>query len=230
MDVEPFVLSTNQRTLFEFGGQSSETIEITSIIWKAAEALTSAEIETRGSGLSRLVEFNAIRLSPLIAYLVATRLIEPEISLRVRLVTALGDVLRVDKEGKTAPDSVRQSLGNFLTQMRTREIFALLQAAAFDSRIEPDISSLLRLSPYSGKQMADIMADRKMPIEMRCLAGHFIGKIGYIEAIPTLERLLGRLEALLCGKPASYYVTSNAKDESILLPIIQEVLALLQAP
>ena len=58
--------------------------------------------------MQQLVELNAPRLSPLVAYLAATRLSDPDLEMRHQVVLVLGELLTVDKEGRMADEMVRQ--------------------------------------------------------------------------------------------------------------------------
>jgi hypothetical protein len=58
----------------------------------------------------------------------------------------------------------------------------------------------------------------------------FIGTVGYLEAIPALERLAARLEARLSGQQAMTFAPPSQSEENELLPIVRSVLHLLQAP
>jgi hypothetical protein len=57
-----------------------------------------------------------------------------------------------------------------------------------------------------------------------------IGRVGYLDVLPTLERLANRLEARLSGQQTMPFVKVNEDDEAILLPEIRQALHLLQAP
>jgi hypothetical protein len=229
MDDDPLSIKLNQPALFDFTGSSSDTIELFPTVWGAAEELTSPEIEIRRSALERLAALNAIRLSPLIAYLVATRVYEPDLNLRKRVVQFLGDVLAPDEDGLPAPESVTRHLLAYLTQMRTRQILALLQVAAFDAITETSAARLFNACPYGGNQLAGIAGDRKVPMDIRREAARMIGLVGYLDALPALERLEARLNARLKGQQSMPFAPPSGPDESELLPVVQNALTLLRS-
>ncbi len=228
MDSDPLSIRLNQPALFDFAGTSSDGIDLFPTVWGAAEELTSPEIEIRQAALERLSALNAIRLSPLIAYLAATRLIEPDLALRKRIVQILGDVLATDEEGRPAPDSVTKHLTAYLAQMRKRQIVAILQVAALDKTSEIAAARLFNACQYGGSQLIEITSDRKGTLTIRQEAVRMIGLVGYLEALPTLERLEARLSARLSGQQSMSFATPSGPNESELLPDVQNAINVLR--
>jgi hypothetical protein len=202
------------------------TFENLSDIWAAAEAFTSPHLEKRTTAFERLVSLQAVQSSPLIAYLLATRLADPDIHLRTRIVKSLADVLSPDDQGRLAPESVRSILVSNLSAMRARPIFALLQVVDFDQASEPMVARLLSYCSFAGGHLADILSNRQAPIAVRKQAAYFIGRIGYLDALPALERMAARLE----GRRSSFLSGLNDDDEAGLLQLIQDALTLLRSP
>ncbi len=102
--------------------------------------------------------------------------------------------------------------------MRTRQIFALLQVIEFDKSAEEAVSSLLSYCSFAGGHLAQILSNRTAPLSIRRQAAHFIGRIGYLDALPALERLASRLES-----------RRDDEDVGILLGL-QETIKLLYTP
>lgn len=230
MDVEQLVEKVKQPSLFEIGSDSTGTLELYPAVWTAAEALTSPNTETRQGGMERLVEMGAARLSPLVAYLVATRLTDPDLSVRLMAVHILSAVLSPDSAGNPAPAEVRSTVNEYLSQMRTRHIFALLQVSAENPGCEPQVARLLNACSYAGVHLTDLVASRKAPLEIRKQAARYIGLVGYLDALPSLERIVQRLEGRVKGQQTMPFLPPQADDELDLLPIAQTALAMLQAP
>ena len=57
-----------------------------------------------------------------------------------------------------------------------------------------------------------------------------IGKVGYLDALPALARLEGRVEARLFGQKAMPFASHEKPNEAELLPAIQDALRVLRAP
>lgn len=230
MDIGPQLENLVQPTLFELGGVTSGAIELFPTVWSAAENLTSSEAAVRRAGLETLAELNAVRLSPLVAYLVSTRLTDPDLALRARATRALAQVFRPDHQGQPAPDAVRQCLRTYLGQIRSRKIYAMLQMVDAVPDSEEDVAVLLNHSTEAGVYLAEILADRSAPICIRRQAVQFIGRVGFVNATPTLERMAEKLENRLNGQQAMPFAPRDENDEVELLPAVKDALARLSAP
>jgi hypothetical protein len=57
-----------------------------------------------------------------------------------------------------------------------------------------------------------------------------IGRVGYLDALPALERLLARLESRLHGQQAMPFAPKSSLEEAELLPDLQLTLTLLRSP
>ena len=212
-------------------GQGSKgEMELFPAVWMALEALSSPIAGTRRNGIDELVRLNAPRFSSLVAYVLATRISDPDISIRINVIKALGDVLAPDDEGKMAPEIVRQHLVGTLTQIRQRPIFALLEATAEEDELDQHVARLLNACPQAGNTLIDILSDRKISIKIRKQAAHFLGSVGYLDAIPSLERLITRLQSRLNGQHAMPFAGSAILEDSELLPVVLDTLTVLQAP
>ena len=224
MSSDPVYIETQQSDLFsiETGGTNIGTP--LPLVWNATEALTSPDLEQRKKGLDLLVETNIVKVSPLVAYILATRFIEPDIELRGRIINILDQAIETDNQGQDMIEQARLHLVTKLSQMRIREIFALLQVADFDPESEQAVARLLNYCPYAGRHLADVLADRKTPLAIRKQAIRLIEKVGYLEAIPVLERAVARL------KRSNGHHTYDENEEHSLIPLINSALDILRAP
>lgn len=194
--------------------------------WKAAEALISPDLHNRRQGMQQLLALQVASGSPLVLYLLYTRLTEPDLDLRRRMVLELADILEI-----SAPDSpARQCLAAHLGQMRTRQIYALLQLVAYDADMEAAACRLLKACSYAGSQLAAILADRQMPVEIRKQAVQVAGHIGYLDAAQALERVQTRLESRLPPQQNLALLELEASDELNLLAPVRAALSRLRAP
>lgn len=207
---------------------STGNVELFPSVWRATENLAAQEERTRGLALDELLKLGAPRISPLVAYNLAARLRDPVLSFRSRIVESLANLLRLDAEGRPAPDQVRAYLVSYLSQMEQSDIQALLEVGIAESETKSHISKLLNLCPKAGRHLAQLVADRKSPLPIRQLAAYFIGLIGFIEAMPTLERLRNRLEARQDGQKSMSFAPPSIADETLLLPDIKAAITLLR--
>lgn len=198
-------------------------------IWDAAGAFTSPELEIRCEGFRRLQEADAVRSYALAAYLLFTRLTEPDIELRTRIIGALSAVF-IPADGYMPESSPAfLTLSHELSGLRTRQVFALLQVADFDKSADYQVASLLEYCSYAGEHLAQILANRQLPLSIRKQAAYFIGQLGYLDALPVLERLTARLTQRRVGRD-DYGDAIDPGDECSLLPLLQDALAVLTAP
>lgn len=230
MDAESLTLHIAQPQLFEYGESTIGTLELFPIVWGGCEDLVSSDTALRSRGLEKLLALGAPRLSPLVAYLLATRLNDPYLSLRKKVVYAVGDLFTFDEHGLAAPESVRRAISTVLAQMRMPGIQGILEVADDDPATQLRIARLLNACPYAGQFMAEMLTDRKMLMELRYRAVQFISLVGYLDAIPTLERMESRLETRLVGQQAMPFAPVSEKDETLLLPAIRAALAALREP
>ena len=180
--------------------------------------------------LDQLESIGAARFSPLIAYLLATRVSDPDLLIRGQVIRMLGDLLSVDKQGHVAMEPIRQYLTAFFKPMRTRTVFDLLQAADSQPEIDVHVARLMNLCSYAGRHLIEILTDRKHPLAIRIQASRFIGIVGYLDAAQALERLCVRLETRLKGQQAMPFSRQSDVDEVDLLPHIHTALLFLRQP
>ncbi len=218
-----------QPALFQFD-ESPHSEELFPEVWGALEDFTKPDADMRATALERLINLDAPRNSPVVAYFLVTKIDDQNLELRARIIETLGDVLISDKNGSHAPTEVRTSLHLYVSGFRTRQIYAILQVSAEYPTLDKHIVQLLNSCPFAGNHLINILKDHKTPIEVRKQAAYMIGKVGYLYTIPALERLTGRLETRLYGQKAMYFAPEGYSTDSNLLPYIKEALTRLQAP
>jgi len=218
-----------QPNLFDFSDSAAGVVELFPNVWIAMEELTSSNVEDRKAGLKRLISVNAHKLSPLVAYVLATCLTDPKIEFRYEIVQALGGLFFPDNSIETS-DQVKQSLKFYLSQMRRRRVYALLQVADYHPSSETNVAVLLKACSHAGGTLSDIFLDRKIPVEIRRQAINFAGIVGFLDAVPALEKLAGRLEARISGQKSMPFAPPIDSNEKSLLPAVQSVLSILSFP
>lgn len=207
------------------GGFVSLDIEQQQQIWRIAELLISLELYDRQEGITRLEALEIARSQPVIAYILATRLTEADIPLRGRIARLLDEML---SQGNS---QVQATLCYQLGQMRTRQVYAILQAVYADPALHAQVGRLLKECSFAGTYLADIMLDRDVPVSLRKLAVTYIGQIGFLDAMPALERVMNRLVARSPNQRVLPGMPADIQDEELgLLPLVKEAISELQAP
>ena len=220
----------SQLVLFNFTDTASGALEIFPEVWGALEKLTSPDLLERRDALDCLIVLDAARLSPLVSYLVATRIYDPDLELRSKVVDVLGKILSPRETGKLAAPKVRLHLKEYCLQMGNRGFLMLLEVANAYPDTESKVASLFNLCSQSGEGLVKIMGDRKIPFELRRQAIIYIGIVGFLEAIPALEKFENRLESRMNGQKTMSFAPPSVSEENTLLPVIQTTLAMLQEP
>ncbi len=230
MSLDDAFIKPPQPTLFDYGEISSRFYELFPRVWQLLEAAISPELSIRRLAIKELIELDAARMLPLVAYLLVSRIIEPDLDTRALVVCAVSEALLPDEKGRLPTESSRQCLLGNLSQMRTRQIYALLQVLTRYPELEPGVARMLNACPYAGNQLADILASRRVPLDIRRYAVRMIGLVGYLDAIPALERLLARLESRIHGQQAMNFAPSETIEDVELIPDIRRSLAFLKSP
>lgn len=229
MDVDPYSIKLKHTNLLDQTKTESSRFEYLPALWQAAEALTAPDLDTRRGGLGHIVEYAVASDSPLIAYILATRIIEPDIELRTRIVKILGGASTALQE-QSIKEPAFSNLPAYLAQMRTRQIFSLLEVVEYDPSAEEAVTALLSLCSFAGVHLGEILSERRHPIKIRELAAFFIGQIGYVDALPALERLVNRIESRMNGKNGAYDRSLNEINDIVLLSPIKNSINKLHAP
>lgn len=230
MDPNDLLPEQEQLRLFNLGDTSTGMIELFPAVWGAIEGLIRPEVNSRRLALQELSEMGAARYSPLVIYVLATRMTDPDIETRRLVVNILGDVLVPDENGNSTPDGVLFHLTTYLSQMRTRQVYALLQVLEYERELSPAIKRMLNACPYAGTHLVDILFSRKAPLGIRLQAVRLIGEVGYLDAMPALDRLQARIESRQNGQQRMSFAPSSGEDELALLPAIKHSLAVLRSP
>ena len=179
---------------------SFSSVELFPAVWQAAENLISNNEQARHTALDGLLKLGAPRFSPLVVYILATRLRDSSLSIRARIIEALANVLRVDVDGKLAPKQVRGHLVSYISQLEKDDIVAVLEIGIKEKESKPHIANLLNFCPQAGKYLSEVLVDRNVLVEMRQISAHFIGQLGFVEALSALERLRDRLQSRQGGQ------------------------------
>lgn len=201
--------------------------ELFPTVWQALEGLASPEVADRNASLDSLLETEAPKFSPLVAYNLATRLIDPDIKFRARIIEALGNVI-APATGPTPPPEVRRHLKAHCMEIGRGMIIAILEVAVVDTSVESHIATLFNLCSHSGTILIDLMADRKVPVSIRQQAIYFIGRVGFIEAIPYLDRLADRLTSRAKGQRRMPFAPLSEPDEFTLISAAQATMTVLK--
>ncbi len=204
-------------------------VELFPGVWQAAEKIAAPNIQTRNSALDELLQTDALRVSPLIAYLLITRLDDPELDFRRRVITALSSTLQPDLSGKYALDSVRSQIMTALSSLDVSGVTAILAVGIGREEMVAHIATLLNYCPGAGTLLSEIAAHRSNDLSLRRLAIYMIGRVGFVDVRSNLERLHNRIEVKQSSQKGMPFAPAITDDEKKLLPELKRALALLRA-
>lgn len=220
--VQPRLITVDQQT-------TEVALELFPAVWQAAELLTSPEVAQRHASLDALLQSGAPRISPLIAYLLTTRLDDADIQLRVRVIEALSNLMKPDEYGKYAAEEVRGQLVNALSVLDLSGLIAVCEAGVHHPNLIPHISTLVNYCPGAGRLLLEIATDRKIEQGNRRLAIFLLGRLGYVDAIGELERLRLRIESRQVGQKSMPFAPPAVVDEQDLVPDLIKTISMLRA-
>jgi hypothetical protein len=229
MAQEPNSIPYDPTTGLTWGEAGTIALERMPALWAAAEALSHPDMRVRQQGWELLVGDNVVSVSPLVAYLAVTRLTEPDLLLRSQIAAHLGALLTSETPEAGAAESVRATLQAHLAQMTPLQVTALLEVTARWPELRPAVSAIFAVSPFAGDILGGMSGDRKVGLALRREALYFIGMVGFLNALPDLERLAARLDTQINGSRSLAY-TLGRDDEAELLVAVQAALELLRAP
>lgn len=210
-----------QLPLFVYGEPVDNINELLPVVWNATESLASPEAVTRQHGIDSLLELGAQWVSPLVAFMMATCLGDQDIYIRRRIVYILADLINKEPGIRHAADSIRETVTNYLHNMRQEMIYGLLEVALIDPLVEKSIYRLLNICPFAGKYLGDILSEWKNPLPIRQKAILFVGLVGFMETLPVLERLLDRLKARQRGQYTMAFAPASIKADEDIMPYLR---------
>lgn len=218
-----------QLPLFVYGEPTEDIHEVLPAIWSAIESLTSPGRTIRNQGIDELLALGVQRISPLVAYVLATTLNDADILIRRRVAYILGDLIDNEQSASQTAGDVRKTVTNYLQNMHEKTIYDLLEVAVMDPLLEKSIYHIFNACPFAGKYLGEISSQWKNPLAIRRKAIYYVGLVGYTEAIPILERLLNRLEARQSEQYTMSFVPASTRHDDGIIPSLRIAIIQLRA-
>ncbi len=210
-----------QLPLFVYGEPTENLADLLPVVWNAAECIASADAITRQHGIDAILELGAHKVSPLVAFMIATRLGDPDVYIRRRAIYILADLITWEREDGQEVDNIRRSVTSYLRGIGEETIFGILEVAVMDPQTEKPIYHLLNACPSAGRYLGNVLTEWKNPLLIRQKAIHFVGLVGYMEVLPILERLLDRLEARQNGQFTMSFASSSIRSDEDIMPYLR---------
>jgi len=164
-------------------------------IWIAAENLVSANPLEREQALEFLKEEGIFKISPLAAYLLATRTTDEDLEVRYHSIQVLGELLDFeDSRGIGLTDLALKHVHGYFAQIGKDQMIRLLEAGESYLAAENALLNIFKISSYAGDILSVIVNDRKIPNSIRLQAIFFGGEAGFLELVPVFRNLVQRIE------------------------------------
>jgi hypothetical protein len=214
-------VSNVQLPLFVDTEPAENSAEVLLLVWSATECLASPDVLTRQHGIDAILDLKAHKVSPLVAFMLATRLGDEDIYIRRRVIYVLGEMVTWKSTISQTMDNIRMTVSHYLHNMSEATIFGLLEVAVLDPGAEQPIYNILNMCPYAGRYLGNVITEWKNPLPIRQKAIQFIGMVGYTEMLPVLQRLLDRLETRQNGQFSMSFAPHLTRSDEDIIPYLR---------
>ena len=196
-------------------------------IWLILEDLIASDPDLRGSALEELGALQGFQEQPLTVYLLATRLLDPDLEIRFHAARLLGAWVNFEAPSEVLPEKSLRTLIGFTTQLDQSQLVKLLEVSVEYLAAEEAIGNILKLCSYAGKALGGIVNDRKLPVEIRQQAIFYCGEVGFLNSAIAIKNLIQRIQK---NKARTGLIPSRKKhlDEEHLLPFAVAALGKLE--
>src|SRR5512139_507607 len=96
-----------QETITQYPEQDVLFSDLIPPVWNALEEIIKSSTEARNHALDELIEVSAPSTFPIVAYILAAHVVDPDIAFRVRTIEVLGEALSLSNNGYGASEDVR---------------------------------------------------------------------------------------------------------------------------
>lgn len=192
-------------------------------LWDTAEGLLSPDPNIRDNSLDRLEEIDGFFRSPLVAFLLVSRISEPDLEIRLHLIQLLGRLVDYNTPGQHLTDQSLVFAQDALDQMDKIQLIKILEVSDSYLAAEGAISNILKLSSYAGVGLSGIVNDRKLPVSLRQQAIFYCGEVGFLSSRPTLQNLVQRVEKAK-NRSGGASERKKSRDEEFLYPYVVSAL------
>lgn len=201
--------------------------------WMAGEMFVSPHVEERRRGFALLVGSELTRRSSLTQHLLTSRVDEPDISLRAQIIQVVADYFEVREREYRYPPEIRAAVAGHLRKYDRSQVLALLETHRLPDEgalhlSSESLSRLLERIPNASLHLTRLAGDKTVGMELRCAAVDLIGRVGFTDAVATLEGLEARIEGRRAGQLTMLFAPPDHPDEATLLPSIKDTLSQLR--
>lgn len=199
--------------------QKETDFRLEKVLWEAAEGLISTDPDIREKSLDRFKEIDGFSGSPLLAYVLVSRINEPDREIRYYLIQLLGSLVDYESPGEHFSDQALVTAKKALDLLGRDQLIRILEVSEHYLTAEVPICNILKLSSYAGVGLSGIVNDRKIPVSMRQQAVFFCGEVGYLSTRPTLQNLVQRVDKSR-SRPGGASDRKKSREDELLYPFV----------
>jgi hypothetical protein len=127
-------------------------------------------------------------------------------------------------EDEQPVDGVQTRILDALWHIDEADVLAMLQASILADQNLDIICDIFNKCSHSGDLLAAILLNGRVEVAVRAKAAEAIGRIGFLQAIPAIENLKGRLISQSEGQLSMAFAPRTRGNAEKLLPVIQQTL------
>ena len=204
--------------------QRTKFLSENSQAWLILEKMISPDPYLRDKGLEDLYSLQDFQNHPLIVYVLVTRILDPDLEIRLHAIQMLGKMLGSNSPGEELPENSFRTVTEFTSQMDKGGLIKLLEIGVAYIAAEEAIITILKLCSFAGKDLGGIVNDRRLPVEIRQQAIHFSGEVGFLNTVSAIRNLIQRIEKNR-AKSGLFKTRKKYLDEETLYPYALAALA-----
>lgn len=191
-------------------------------LFRALESLVQPSVEERERGLENVLALMAHKRSPLACTVLFSRLQEPDLSLREKVVDALAKVASPRVEERQAVDEVRSCFRMHLATLGRGEVRSLLYLLGERPASQESVCRILDAFSGAGEMLIAILMDRNEECVVKIAAAQVVAEVGYLAAIPVLEELTKRLESRRGDQLRMGFAPRPGNNDALLLTALKQ--------
>ena len=191
------------------------SLKVDQKVWDIVEDLAAPDSFKREKALESLVEIEGVNQSPLILYLLATRLSDPDLVIRFHVVQKLGEFLDAESKDFQLSDPALMHLQWTLNNMGSDQLVKLLEVSVQYLSAEKALVNILKLCSCAGKELSGILNDRKQSYQIRQQAIFFSGEVGFLETKLALQNFIQRVDKIKSNKDSNLRLNKNWDEEKL---------------
>lgn len=202
--------------------------EMRETLWVTLEALCHVEKGIRAEALSVLQSLDDLPASMLVLHQLLMVLRDTQLENRQQALQLVAmQVVRADWDLQSQL-AVREACANWLKKASLEDVSLLLECSLERKGLRGDVLRILNLHASVRLALEEIIVLRSKGLGLRQEAVYCIGRLGFVDSIPVLRKLLQRLEARQQGQRSMPFAATEIAEEAGLAPEVRHTISRLE--